>query len=340
LRGMLPSWLAALAHLQRIRILLDIHGRDIVVARQIGDEYTEFGRVGSDAREHQGVRSALNSALRRMHHTRIDTVVRLPAAQALRRRIPLPLSAARSLRQVLAHEFDRQMPLSRDQAYYDCRVLTRDKEKKQITAELIAVKRAVLDRALDLTSAWGLRLSGVELIEEGGPARLPGLLQPSGPTPRSRWEWRSTAGLAGLAMVLGVGTIAALVDRQQTFADALAQQLADAKSQAQGVQQLQKKVDAVAESQRFLPQQKRASSAITVLNEVTRILPDGAWLFDLELRGREARLHGFAPAASSLLGLFAQSPLFENARFRAPLTQGPQGGLERFDLSLDFKGSP
>ena len=341
LRGMLPPRLAAaLAEARRTRLLLDVQECDIVIAHEVGTKRTELARMGTSSEDRDQARGVLMARLRRSYWVSVAIVLRVPAAQVLRRKIPLPLAAAKSLRQVMAHEFDRQMPLSRDQAYYDCRVVHRDRDKKQITAELIAVRRSVVDRGRELAKSCGLRLAQVELFGDGDPVRLPGLLQPTEATPRSRWEWRVTTTLAGLALLLAAGTLAALIDRQQTYDDAIAQELASAKSRADAARQLQAKVGAVAASQRFLPSQKRASSVMTVLNEVTRILPDSVWLFDVEVQGKEVRLHGFAPAASSLIGLFAQSPLFENARFRAPLTQGPHGGQERFDLSMDFKGAP
>jgi general secretion pathway protein L len=338
--GMLPSRLAALAQRSRARILLEVHGGDIVAAWEVGTERIELARIHADSQDHDMAQGALAAALRRVRRTSITTVLRLPTAQILRRKISLPLAAAKSLRQVLAHEFDRQMPLSRDQAYFDCRVLHRDRGKKQLTAELITVRRGVIDRGIELANSCGLRLTQIELIGDGDPVRLPGLLQPEDSATRRRWEWRVSAALVGLGFIFIVGTCTALVDRQQNYDDAIAQALAAAKSRADAAKQLQAKVHAIAESQRFLPLQKRAASVMTVLNEVTRILPDNIWLFDLELRGKEVRLHGFAPAASSLLVLFAQSPLFENARFRAPLTQGQHGSVERFDLSMDFKGVP
>ena len=340
LRGVLPSRLAALAQPRRARILLDVRERHITAAREVGSERTELARITTDSQDYDQVRSALAAAVRRVPRTGIATVLRLHTEQVLRRRIPLPLAAAKSLRQVLAHEFDRQMPLSREQAYYDCRVISRDRQKKQVTAELIVVRRGVIDSAVGLVKSCGLRLTQVELIGEGDPVRLPGLLQPVEATARSHWHWRVTAALAGLSLLLGVGALVAFVDRQQSYDDAIAQELATAKSRAEAAKQLQARLAALADAQQFLPLQKKASSVMTVLNEVTRILPDGVWLFDLEVRGKEVRLHGFAPAASSLLELLAQSLLFENARFRAPLTQGPHGSQERFDLSMDFRGAP
>src|SRR5437868_2617014 len=118
LRGMLPSGLVALAQRGRARILLDVDGADFVVAREVGAERTELARIHADSQDQDMARRALTAALRRLRRKSIATVLRLPTAQVLRRKISLPLAAAKSLRQVLAHEFDRQMPLSRDQAYF------------------------------------------------------------------------------------------------------------------------------------------------------------------------------------------------------------------------------
>jgi len=340
LRGVLPSGLAALAQLHPARILLDVREHSITVAREVGTERTELTRIATDGQDHDQVRSALAAAVRRVPRIGIATVLRLHSEQVLRRRIPLPLAAARSLRQVMAHEFDRQMPLSREQVYYDCRVISRNRQKKQVTAELIVVRRSVIDSAVELVKSCGLRLTEVQLIGEGDSVRLPGLLQPTEATAGSHWHRRATAALAGLSLLLGVGALVAFVDRQQSHDDVIARELATAKSRAEAAKQLLAKVGAMADAQQFLPLQKKASSVMTVLNEVTRVLPDAVWVFDLEVRGKEVRMHGFAPAASSLLQLFAQSRLFENARFRAPLTQAPHGSQERFDLSMDFRGVP
>ena len=337
---MLPRRLAAVALLRRSRMFFEIEDRAIVVTRETSGSRIELGQIDSEGEPSRESQRAVAAAVRQTSRACVAAIIRLRANQVLRRRVPLPLAAAGSLQQVFAHEFDRQMPLSLDQAYFDCRIISRDGKSKGLVAELIAVRRSIIDPALVLARECGLRGVAVELDDAGGPIRLPGLLRTLREIPGGRREFRLSIGLAAIAVALVAGVVAALVDRQQTYDEALSQQLVVAKAQAQVVQQLQKRVDAAIESQRFLPQQKRSSSVMTVLNEVTRILPDGAWLFDLQTNGREVRLHGFAPEASGLLARFAQSPLFENARFRSPLTQGPQDGLERFDLSLDFKGLP
>ena len=340
LRAMVPAKVLAKARLQKSRVLVDICERDIAVTHQTGEDYAEVRRITLGPTDPSELRQALRELPGRIQYSRATTIIRVPESQTLRRGISLPLAAAGTLRDVLSHDFDRQMPIGRDQAYFDCRVLSRDKDRKQLRAELIAIKRPTLDRALEVAAAVGKHPKGVELIGDGDPILLSGLLPQARTSTGMRWERRLTAGLCGLTTLLVACTAIALYDRQQAFADKLSQQLTLARSQAVAAQQVEKKAVALLVQQRFLPEQKRNGSVMAVLAEVTRVLPDDAWVFNMEVKGREVRMHGYAPAASTLLGRFAQSLLLENARFRAPLTQAPRAGLERFDLSCDFKGAP
>ena len=61
---------------------------------------------------------------------------------------------------------------------------------------------------------------------------------------------------------------------------------------------------------------------------VAEFLSDGVKL------GREARIAGYAPTASSLIGLIDKSPRLQGPRFRSSVTQDPRTGLERFNMSF------
>ena len=49
------------------------------------------------------------------------------------------------------------------------------------------------------------------------------------------------------------------------------------------------------------------------------------------------RLHGFSAEAASLIALFDASPYFADAEMRSPLMQGPDPGLQRFDISVKLR---
>ncbi len=58
-----------------------------------------------------------------------------------------------------------------------------------------------------------------------------------------------------------------------------------------------------------------------ILAELTRLLPDTAWIWNLKYKGKEIELSGFADSASDLIPLLDKSPLFEKVEFLAPVTK-------------------
>lgn len=68
----------------------------------------------------------------------------------------------------------------------------------------------------------------------------------------------------------------------------------------------------------------------SVLREITRVIPRGAWLESLQIQERRAVLSGNAPSATVILEQLENSPFFEDVRFDAPVTR--QGALEKFRI--------
>jgi general secretion pathway protein L len=77
---------------------------------------------------------------------------------------------------------------------------------------------------------------------------------------------------------------------------------------------------------------REAPQPVEILNELTRVLPDTAWLTDLRLEEGRVDLTGQARSASELLALIERSPLFVDAALAAPVVVEAQDGRERFSL--------
>ncbi len=87
---------------------------------------------------------------------------------------------------------------------------------------------------------------------------------------------------------------------------------------------------------------------MALLEEVTRILPDNTWLQQLEIHGADITMQGNTGSSASLIGLFEQAALLENAHFKSPLVKvqvaeaepkltKAQTGEERFQLAAGIK---
>src|SRR4030043_1871185 len=85
-------------------------------------------------------------------------------------------------------------------------------------------------------------------------------------------------------------------------------------------------------------------SKVSVLEELTRLLPDTTWIWNLKYNGKEMELSGFADSASDLIPLLDRSPLFEKVEFLAPVTKEMQmrgdgkKEKERFKIKAKIEG--
>ena len=68
----------------------------------------------------------------------------------------------------------------------------------------------------------------------------------------------------------------------------------------------------------------------SILREITRLMPHGAWLESLQIQGQRVVLNGNAPSATVLLEQMENSSFFEDLRFDAPVTK--HGQLEKFRI--------
>jgi general secretion pathway protein L len=85
-------------------------------------------------------------------------------------------------------------------------------------------------------------------------------------------------------------------------------------------------------------------SKVEVLEELTRLLPNTTWIWNLKYNGKEMELSGFADSASDLIPLLDKSPLFEKVEFLAPVTKEMQmkgdgnKEKERFKIKARMEG--
>jgi general secretion pathway protein L len=81
-----------------------------------------------------------------------------------------------------------------------------------------------------------------------------------------------------------------------------------------------------------------------LLEELTRLLPETTWIWNLKYNGKEMELSGFAESASDLIPLLDRSPLFEKVEFLAPVTKEMQmrgegnKEKERFKIKARIEG--
>ena len=308
----------------------------LVLWRLTGQKRSEIGRVNLAAGDAAAHKIAFDALRNKAGAGPVG--ICLPATQVLRKEVILPLAAAENLTQVLGFELGRQTPYTADQAYYDQRLLREDRSANRLHVLLGVAPKAVIDEMLSYLTAWGLTPQAVVVCDElestGSCLNLlPATLRPK-PSRTGYWLY---GGMAGVTLVLLAVLLAIPLWKKREAVIALQPLLTQAQQQADAVDILKREQERLLAEYAFPVEHKLATPAkVALLQEVTRILPDNTWLQQLDIRGAEISMQGNTNASASLIGLFEQSALLEDAHFKSPLAK-VQGSEERFQLAATIR---
>ena len=259
-----------------------------------------------------------------------DLVFRLP--------LELPRAGTNALQKAAFLELERLSPIPAASLYVDVRFSPADGGRKT-HADIRAVRRSIVDETVALCRSWGL--SAAAFLFEGDrqkagwrvfPVDRPALV-------RTHWRKHGTVTLAALALTLLFALILAFYARLAIQAGSLVAQAEAESEQAAVVHRLEHDIATLRTQYDFATAQKSAPLAIAILDELSRTLPDNAWLTRVDLKGDTVHIEGFSKSPSDVIAAIDQSPAFANAQFGAP-PEGAQEGAERFDLTFDVKRKP
>ena len=331
---MLPHRLKRAGRRERRQLVLLLNHDETVVVERTGERARKIGAVRTEPdADHSAQLSAL---LRGAHNRRQPVTICLSGELGLRRMIQLPLAARDDLEQLLRFDMDRLTPFRADEVYFAQRIVDTDASNRRITVELAAAPKSTIEQALQTAQAAGLMPSRLELGTARPNGQEPLNLLPQG-SGDGLGERRVIRALILLALILAMVAIAIPLQRQRSKLAALTDQVAATRVEAEESLALREQLDQLTRTAFFLLAEKgRRPIATEVLAELTRLVPDQAYLAQLVMQADEVQLHGSAATASNLISLLDQSPLFRAPQFRSPVTQDGRDGTERFHLSVEL----
>ena len=263
---------------------------------------------------------------------RTRVVVQPPAEAVLVRDIRLPLAAEENLAEVLGFEMTRYTPFRAEDVYFGFRVLERHTSQKVLVVRLLATPRGQLDPLLGRLAS--LALTPVHELAQAK-QRIGLVFLPEGY--RQRVRGRGTGLLLALNACALAAVLAVPVIRQGQTLHELDTRLAAARMRAEQVRVLEEELAALRTERELLASRARqAPPAVTTLEELARVLPDGSWLQRLEFGGTSIYLRGQSDAAAALIARIQQSPMFSSPRFVSTVVGDPSTGTERFDIGAEF----
>ena len=274
-------------------------------------------------------------------------VLRLPEHSVLAPQLTVAASRAVDVRAMLRFEIDRQTPFTAEQVYYDYyRIMpttevglppeVADQTAGGLRCALVVVPRSVLDPMLAALQSLGVEIDlfdldrarypvvALDLLDSGASALLPGKFKPW-----YGWTLGTTVvGLLALLLWLPAALLQMNIDQQQVGERQL-------KDQATELVPIRQRRDRLAASQdRFNATNAAEHEPLTLLSEVTRLLPDNAWLSRFELKKGTLILQGESGNAANLIQVFQNSSLVHEVKFVSPITSDQRSGRDRFSISM------
>ena len=325
------SWRSALGF-DRGRLLLGVEGEGLRLRLQDGDGLRDLGQMPPPAELEVDGKDVLASVLS-PSTAELPRWLLLPAGACLRRRLVLPAAAAERLRDVVGFEIDRQTPFAAEEAAYDARLLSRHDGDGQLDVELVVVPRAVLDAQRNALGAQARLLAGADVAGANGEPLGVNLLPPAARfAPSDPWRAWNLA-LAGVAVLAIAAALWQMLDNRRAAADAFGVVAGRQAEAARKVSvQRQRLVDLV-QGQAFLDQSRQGrATAVEVLDELSRRLPDDTYLEKFALEGDRMTLIGLSTEASTLVGKLEGSKLWRAPAFTGALVPDPRTKRDRFTL--------
>jgi general secretion pathway protein L len=273
-------------------------------------------------------------------------IVALSARQILRKELVLPAAVEENLAQALAYDLDRHTPFRPEQLYFDAAVIGRDAARKTLRVDWVAALKTVVDGAVKQIEEWGaVPVAVIPGLPAAIPTRLNLLPNAARPRPLQWKRWQVWAPAAVVAIFALAAVVVPLAQKRE-YAIALNLLNTAAAQQAQAADKLRTQLEAMQSEYNYILAKKYAfPSAVHVLDEVTRVLPDDTWITQFELKTssraketqRDLYLRGESANAGKLIALLEDSKLVEQAAPRSPTTkiQGSTG--EIFDLSARLR---
>jgi general secretion pathway protein L len=260
-------------------------------------------------------------------HARVEFVLR--PDRFLIRPLQLPRRATDFLEGIIRAQIDRLTPWSPAEAAFGWRP-SKEASGERMLVTVAATARARL--APYVNAVRGLRVQAVTISTQApeGAAPIKVLEQKLEGVLEAR---RLRRGLIVLIGALAFVCVASVIFSAIAGSALEAQRDEINQSIAQRRAALHRNGDANSAAALALRQRKRDTpSAVIVYEELSRILPDDAYLTEMHIQGNKVQIVGLAHDAPELIHLIEQSPHFTHATFFAATTRSQSETAQHFSI--------
>lgn len=199
----------------------------------------------------------------------------------------------------------------------------------------LVVKRKTIEPLLQEMRSLGMEPAFADCWDEARRGGLPVDFLAAGRAGHERRGGFRLHSVAGLCLLLAATAAAIPIMRHQNALAALEARTIEARAQAAATRQLLETSQSAAARMETMERRLRGRLPVArILEELTAIIPDSAWVSDLRIEGDSVEFTGFAKSAAALIPLLEASPLFAEAALTSPVVLDNNEDKERFSARL------
>ncbi len=266
--------------------------------------------------------------------------LRLHFTDCFFRRVELPSAAARDFPRLLALDLERATPFKAKDVLTAFRLDATQANPRTTVISQCVVKRSHVDATIGDLAAAGIRVSHLDCWNEYGTEPLPLNLMDARATENQGTHRAGNLpqGLAAIAVLLGATAVYLTIGRHEAALGNLQAQSGELKRKVQAAREADARSKAMTlEIENFRRLRASSASRTEALEELTRLLPDTAWVTDLKIDGLSVNISGLAKSAVSLIPTLEKSKFFFDAISVAPVTFDPREEMERFSIRVKVR---
>jgi general secretion pathway protein L len=265
-------------------------------------------------------------------------VLECPAQRIVTRHLSVPVQAREFLSGVVRNRIDRLSPWPSGQILYNHHVIDGDTPgAAMLDVQVMIATRSAVESLRAGFAQTGLTADRIVAATDGTP-------------PVSLWSSKTTAApspgrmrvaiggsFVAIIAVCAVTTLWALVSTSAIEAESdQSAERARALQKNATVQNSPQMLAALPPPRRAWVAKENAISTAVLLEDLSRAVPDGAYLSDFQFEDRKLRVSGFADDDAPLIAALERSGHLSDVHFFAPTTRGQDGRL-RFSIEAQVE---
>jgi general secretion pathway protein L len=265
--------------------------------------------------------------------------LRLDAELALLRQVTIPSAALPRVSQILELDIERATPFaSGDVVHGWC--IDHCSREGQTSLRHFIIRKTIVQPWLEFCRKHDIDLSPMlKFAHSTDSIRIGAIDELNRERTATHRRLRNIAAAAStLCVLLLIGSV---YWRQSIATTSLSHTLELAGSRAAVVRASLSRLEAASRQVATLDRQREKNLRLSeIWEELTRCMPDSAWVSDLRIEKGRIVLSGVASSSVEVLGRLESSPLLEQASFTSAVTMAHDGSGEQFSIAVSLAARP